>query len=588
MCFRELVAGAILGLLWAGLASAQTLYYVDPTYTGSTQNGAAATPWKSLSGINWTTINSSLASGPVTVYVSARQAASDTKESLTGPLEVQRTDTSSHRLTLDGNSKYNTNEASPSWADYTGTHKAHIHTSTGSLGMGWETDDVKRHYITMRGFEISGRRVVWGGSHTVIEDNWIHDITNTGATVQLSQAVSDYPECEDWGKVDDVIVRRNRIERGIGESIYISGNYTFEEDGGCPAYGNAHTNILIEDNTIIDAGENGGQGDGIDLKAGLQGVIVRRNTIIRPGNDGITTLSTFNGAAANYLIEHNVFLDGGGYGMSLNGCRTCVVQNNIVAGFEGLGISLGGDDEYPNVGVDFFNNTLSGNGTGLAMYFADDVRLRNNLAVGNGTDAQLQDWGDLTNIDSDWNFLAPDGSWLPEGNNTIVQESTSGIFVNPGGNDFHLASNSPAVDAGEDLSSLGVDEDYEGDARPQGNGYDIGADESDGSAEPPAAEDTTPPAVSITAPPDNGTVKAGARVTVKATASDESGSVSKVVLGYKRTTNSSYTNICTDSSAPYSCTWKVPSGKNRSYHLRARATDPAGNTGEHIITVRVP
>ncbi|NJN82807.1 MAG: DUF11 domain-containing protein [Caldilineaceae bacterium] len=48
-------------------------------------------------------------------------------------------------------------------------------------------------------------------------------------------------------------------------------------------------------------------------------------------------------------------------------------------------------------------------------------------------------------------------------------------FADPAGDDYHLTAASNAVDAGVDL---GVAVDFEGDARPQGGGFDMGYDES--------------------------------------------------------------------------------------------------------------
>lgn len=48
------------------------------------------------------------------------------------------------------------------------------------------------------------------------------------------------------------------------------------------------------------------------------------------------------------------------------------------------------------------------------------------------------------------------------------------LFVNPGANDFHLQSGSPAINAGVTLGAP-YNIDYAGTARPQGAGYDIGA-----------------------------------------------------------------------------------------------------------------
>ena len=50
--------------------------------------------------------------------------------------------------------------------------------------------------------------------------------------------------------------------------------------------------------------------------------------------------------------------------------------------------------------------------------------------------------------------------------------STNPLLVNPP-TDFHLQSNSPAINAGQTLPSVTVD--FEGTIRPQGAGHDMGA-----------------------------------------------------------------------------------------------------------------
>ncbi|MBG0770578.1 MAG: hypothetical protein H0S82_02665, partial [Anaerolineaceae bacterium] len=47
-------------------------------------------------------------------------------------------------------------------------------------------------------------------------------------------------------------------------------------------------------------------------------------------------------------------------------------------------------------------------------------------------------------------------------------------FVDAASDNYHINSDSPAVDAG---TSVALSEDYDGDSRPLGGGYDIGADE---------------------------------------------------------------------------------------------------------------
>ena len=49
-------------------------------------------------------------------------------------------------------------------------------------------------------------------------------------------------------------------------------------------------------------------------------------------------------------------------------------------------------------------------------------------------------------------------------------------FVDEAGINFHISSGSAAIDTGEDLGGL-VNDDIDGEARPNGDAYDIGADE---------------------------------------------------------------------------------------------------------------
>ncbi len=75
-------------------------------------------------------------------------------------------------------------------------------------------------------------------------------------------------------------------------------------------------------------------------------------------------------------------------------------------------------------------------------------------------------------------FYDADGSTaLPSGAGISVSASFVGnpMFVNPVAGDFHLLAASPAVDAGVSAVSSLVTRDYDGNPRPVGSGYDIGA-----------------------------------------------------------------------------------------------------------------
>jgi hypothetical protein len=442
VCLEALVAAAALA---SAPAAPQAAFYVDPTFTG-TGDGSERAPWRTLvedgnpafAG-QWAAINRALAEGSVTVYFSARQARRDAPEELVGSVRLERTDKSDHRLTLDGMSVWNTDDAAPRWKPYTGPHRMRIRMTRGCcFSIGWD-DDVARDHVTMRGFEVTGNgaRIRWGGSDTVLEYIWSHDVQGVGATVQFNAAVTDWPECRDLGRCQGIVIRNNVIERGIGEGIYLAGTYTRTEDGGCPDYGITHRSILIEGNTIVDPGANGEEGDGIDLKAGLVDVTVRNNVIRNPhagkrGADGITCLGVPGGGRTNYVIEGNI-ISGAKHGMILGGLNGAVIGGNVVEGCTRVGIYLCADPGRPDRAVEISRNTVLGAGVGLGE--VDGVVLRHNYLVGKGR--QITGWN-AVGVDSDWNFMAPAGSEFPEGPHSVVREKApagsepDGVFGAPG------------------------------------------------------------------------------------------------------------------------------------------------------------
>jgi glucose/arabinose dehydrogenase len=93
-----------------------------------------------------------------------------------------------------------------------------------------------------------------------------------------------------------------------------------------------------------------------------------------------------------------------------------------------------------------------------------------------------------------------------------------------------------------------------------------------------ATGDNIPPTVSITNPANGGIVTRKSTVTITATASDNVGvtRVDFLVNGAVQ---------CTDTTAPYSCNWRVPGAPNKTYQLQARGFDQAGNTGTASVQV---
>jgi streptogramin lyase len=99
-----------------------------------------------------------------------------------------------------------------------------------------------------------------------------------------------------------------------------------------------------------------------------------------------------------------------------------------------------------------------------------------------------------------------------------------------------------------------------------------------GKIEYPGIADSVPPTVSITNPTPGSIVARKSTIIISATATDNVG-VTRVEF---------YVNgslQCSDSSAGYTCNWKVPSPPNRTYQIEARAFDQAGNSGSALVQV---
>jgi hypothetical protein len=487
-------------------AESQTAFYVDPTYTGSGGDGSPAHPWTSLhaSGATnnsiWPAINFALSKNNVVVYFSARQAGSDTPEVESRELDVWRTDTSTHRLTLDGMSKYNTSDVAPAWVNYSGLNRFHIAIANGSLSIGVQgpNNSFPMNYTTIRGFDVSGAtgRVLLAGNYITLEYTHVHDILQTGANIQLQPPVRDYPNCTPlFGNLHDITVRGNIVDHGFGEGIYLSGTYFKAAQGGCVNWGNTHRDILVEKNIIDQTASNGGESDNIDMKAGLVNVTIRKNNLFggAVATRGIVSTGVFpnpdgtRNTRTNFLVEDNGIHDRAGRAIDIQNQNGATIRNNVIANTAQGGINIESPvgESWPytvSSRVEIFNNTIYNIGEAFANNDATLTIFENNLIAATAAippGAQELSKSSSSTVTTDYNIYIQGGQlgggWT-EGPHSIALPAGTALFVNPANIDFHLVPGSAAIGRGINLSIMGFTTDIKDMSRPPGTAaWDIGA-----------------------------------------------------------------------------------------------------------------
>jgi len=228
----------------------------------------------------------------------------------------------------------------------------------------------------------------------------------------------------------------------------IQGNVAGRNAGGIYMSGSS---ALVQGNLIVG---NVAGGNGLSWNGG--------GLLVVHGSPTIT---------ANRILS-NTAGSSGGMGLEMAGHFT--VTNNVIAHNSTEGIMLW---EPPLQGL-IAHNTIAYNGGMGGIYLANGYvtpTIVNNIVVSNtyGIYAHADASGTLDHNDV-WGNTAQDYDLpgaLEPGPHDIQADPR---LVNPAGDDCHLRFGSPCIDVGVDA---GVTTDLNGDPRPLGAGYDIGADE---------------------------------------------------------------------------------------------------------------
>ncbi|MGD2146389.1 MAG: NosD domain-containing protein [Anaerolineae bacterium] len=264
----------------------------------------------------------------------------------------------------------------------------------------------------------------------------------------------------------------------------IFGNLAHSSGGGMQA-STGTAGLTVVENEFYDNVSETGNGGGLSLSgvtnARVMGNRVGHNEASQGGGIALTTVGTAT-LEGNQVYSNSVsHYGGGGY---LYNSEPFTMVNNVIVGNAALSAggglyltALAGRQRFGYL----IHNTLAdnrrGNG-GQAVYLQDHstLNLTNNIIAGHTvalyarpgySNAMTADHTLFFNNDSDTG-----------GSSVLSKYAIAGQdpgFVDPDGWDYHIRLGSPAVDAGTAIPWLA--DDVDGDSRPYGDGYDIGADE---------------------------------------------------------------------------------------------------------------
>ena len=356
---------------------------------------------------------------------------------------------------------------------------------------------VKADYISIIGFDISNTyddsTEGWGiflkGSQCDIEDNYVHFATRGGIVL--------FVEPGSYAATSDCVVRNNRLYRNAIVGIELHGRDNLIEGNDIWGTIQYHPNWSNPPNWV----------DADGMRVFGSGHTIRRNYIhdisfndpenVDPHIDCFQTWNdgSSHEAAHDTIFEQNACVEmeslstgETGHAFMLRGARNLIIRNNILQTFGGINTGGGG-----NSNLIIVNNVFAGDLSSPLDRFPGAVGLENcpnsivknnifydqpyhTLAVTGDRNGQEIDYNLAFRSDGqpshcyaiDWACVNPP----PEHHLWNIDP----LFVDVAAGNFHLQPGSPAIDAGFPLAQ--VTNDFDGDPRPRGPGYDIGAFET--------------------------------------------------------------------------------------------------------------
>jgi hypothetical protein len=406
-------------------------------------------------------------------------------------------DSETNRTTLDaegqGRGVYITGEISPTLEGLRVTGGD----ATG-LGSGLSGYDAGGGvYVVSATATISGCVVVSNTASTAGESyggglNLVH----SKATLQDNTVVSNTASTADYGWGGGLYLDYS-VATLVGNTLQGNTASTAGTGYGGGLYLDRSEATLQGNSVQGNTGSAAGLGAGGGLYLSRSAATLQGNTVV--GNIASTASTGYMGGLfledseatlrGNTVVRNTATLSataaGLGGGLGLWGSPSFTLTNNLVAGnqanTEGGGLWIGGASSEPVSGR-LLHTTLADNsggaGGGQGVFVGEETTLAftNTLVAGHS--------GVGINVSAGSTVILEATLWHGNGARTggggsvvigAIDLQGDPAFVDPAAWDYHLGPGSAAIDAGV---NAGVDDDIDGDSRPQGAGYDIGADET--------------------------------------------------------------------------------------------------------------
>jgi hypothetical protein len=334
-------------------------------------------------------------------------------------------------------------------------------------------------HITLQNCYVEGEVSFFGQNNTVRNCEF-NGKKNLGEAIRI-----EYPASTGNVVIDNTIhdyTGRGIWTKGGSDSTLIQDNTVYNVQHGidCDGAGVAVSDCRVIGNTIHDLSSSSTWGSGIFLEDAFNGVVSGNTVYNIPNGAGIYVINYGNGPS--WHTQNNVEY-------RTQDLNTSITDNVIYNNPANPGIL-----DISASGLQVYNNTFYSTGTGAVVHLKVEPNTTfypKNLVIRDNIFADP--WASTTIvIDSvaslSGSVLTNNLYWTSKNTHKVggtsytlssfqaTGQEAGSISADPkfmsSGSDFHLQSASPAIDKG---FNTGVTRDFDGNQRPHGSGYDIGA-----------------------------------------------------------------------------------------------------------------